>query len=224
MIILKNIFKIYKLDGVEITALNNISLNLEPAEFTSIMGASGSGKSTLLNIISCLDVPTNGSYKFLGQEVGNLNETELAKMRNKSFGFIFQSYNLLARTTALKNVEVPMIYAGIKKKERLERAKEALKSVGLIDRMNHKPSQLSGGQQQRIAIARALVNRPKILLADEPTGNLDSKSGREIMELLTRLNSQGNTIIMVTHDVNVARFGKRIIELKDGEIIRDGYI
>lgn len=224
MIELNNIWKIYELDGVEVIALKNVSIEIKENEFVSIMGPSGSGKSTLLHIISCLDIPTKGSYKLLEKEVSNLNEVELAKIRNKSLGFIFQTYNLLPRTTALKNVEVPMIYAGIKRKERQEIAKKSLELVGLLDRANHTSSQLSGGQQQRVAIARALVNNPKILLADEPTGNLDSKSGKEIMESISNLNKKGITIVMVTHDKNIASYAKRIIELKDGEIIEDGYI
>lgn len=224
MVEIKNIFKIYELDGVEVIALKDVSVEIKTGEFVSIMGPSGSGKSTLLHILGCLDVPTKGSYKLSGEEVSSLNEIQLAKIRNKNIGFIFQIYNLLPRTSAVKNVEVPMIYSAIKRKERFLRAKESLKSVGLLDRMNHKPSQLSGGQQQRVAIARALVNNPKILLADEPTGNLDSKSGKEIMELLSQLNKENITIIMVTHDVNVASYSKRIIELKDGEVIKDGYI
>lgn len=224
MVEIKNIFKIYELDGVEVIALKDVSVEIKTGEFVSIMGPSGSGKSTLLHILGCLDVPTKGSYKLSGEEVSSLNEMQLAKIRNKSIGFIFQTYNLLPRTSAVKNVEVPMIYSAIKRKERFLRAKESLKSVGLLDRMNHKPSQLSGGQQQRVAIARALVNNPKILLADEPTGNLDSKSGKEIMELLSQLNKENITIIMVTHDVNVASYSKRIIELKDGEVMKDGHI
>lgn len=224
MVELKNIYKIYQLEGVEVVALKNVSIEIKEREFVAIMGPSGSGKSSLLYIIGCLDVPTKGSYRLFGEEVSRLKETELAKIRNKSIGFIFQTYNLLPRTSALKNVEIPMIYAGIKRKERQERAKESLKLVGLLERMNHRPSQLSGGQQQKVAIARALVNNPKILLADEPTGNLDSKSGKEIMEILTKLNRNGITIILVTHDKEVASYSRRIIELRDGEVIRDGYI
>lgn len=224
MVELKNIYKIYQLEGVEVVALKNVSIEIKEREFVAIMGPSGSGKSSLLYIIGCLDVPTKGSYRLFGEEVSRLKETELAKIRNKSIGFIFQTYNLLPRTSALKNVEIPMIYAGIKRKERQERAKESLKLVGLLERMNHRPSQLSGGQQQKVAIARALVNNPKILLADEPTGNLDSKSGKEIMEILTELNRNGITIILVTHDKEVASYSRRIIELRDGEVIRDGYI
>lgn len=221
MIELKNIFKIYELDGVRVSALKNVTIEIKKDEFVSIMGPSGSGKSTMLHIIGCLDTLTKGSYKLLGKEVSNLSEVELARIRNKSLGFIFQTYNLLPRTTASKNVEVPMIYAGVKRKERQEIAKNALKSVGLLDRMNHTSSQLSGGEQQRVAIARALVNNPKILLADEPTGNLDSKTGVEIMESISNLNKQGITIVMVTHDKNIASYAQRIIELKDGEIVRD---
>lgn len=224
MIELKNTWKIYELDGVEVTALKNISIEIKENEFVSIMGPSGSGKSTMLHIIGCLDTPTKGSYKLLGEEVSNLNEVELAKIRNKSLGFVFQTYNLLPRTSALKNVEVPLIYAGIKRRERQEIAKNALRSVGLLDRANHTSSQLSGGEQQRVATARALVNNPKILLADEPTGNLDSKTGIEIMESISNLNKQGITIVMVTHDKNIASYAQRIIELKDGEIIKDGHI
>ena len=224
MIELKNTWKIYELDGVEVTALKNVTLEIKKDEFVSIMGPSGSGKSTMLHIIGCLDTPTKGSYKLLGEEVSNLNEVELAKIRNKSLGFVFQTYNLLPRTSALKNVEVPMIYAGIKRRERQEIAKNALRSVGLLDRANHTSSQLSGGEQQRVATARALVNNPKILLADEPTGNLDSKTGAEIMESISNLNKQGITIVMVTHDKNIASYAQRIIELKDGEVIKDGHI
>lgn len=221
MIELRNIFKIYELDGVRVSALKNVTIEIKKDEFVSIMGPSGSGKSTMLHIIGCLDTLTKGSYKLLGKEVSNLSEVELARIRNKSLGFIFQTYNLLPRTTASKNVEVPMIYAGVKRKERQETAKNALKSVGLLDRANHTSSQLSGGEQQRVAIARALVNNPKILLADEPTGNLDSKTGVEIMESISNLNKQGITIVMVTHDKNIASYAQRIIELKDGEIVRD---
>lgn len=224
MIELKNIFKIYELEGIKVSALKNVTMEIKKDEFVSIMGPSGSGKSTMLHIIGCLDTLTKGSYKLLGKEVSNLSEVELARIRNKSLGFIFQTYNLLPRTTASKNVEVPMIYAGIKRRERQEIAKNALKLVGLLDRMNHTSSQLSGGEQQRVAIARALVNNPKILLADEPTGNLDSKTGVEIMESISNLNKQGITIVMVTHDKNIASYAQRVIELKDGEIIKDGYI
>lgn len=225
MIELKNISKIYKLgDEIEVPALKNVSLKIKEGEFVSIMGPSGSGKSTLLHILGCLDTPTSGSYILLGNEVSNLDEVSLAKIRNKTFGFVFQTYNLLSRITALKNVEIPLIYAGVKKNERIKRAQESLKSVGLGDRMYHRPTQLSGGQQQKVAIARALVNNPKVLLADEPTGNLDSKSGEEIMHILSELNKLGVTIIMVTHNREIASYGKRIIEIKDGEIIKDGFI
>jgi len=206
------------MNGVIVTALKEVSLEIEKGEFVSIMGPSGSGKSTLMHIIGCLDTPTFGKVIINNLDISKLKETDLAKIRNKEVGFIFQSYNLLPRTAALINVELPLIYSGIPNKIRHKMAYEALVKVGLEDRINHLPSQLSGGQQQRVAIARALVTSPSIILADEPTGNLDSKSGREIMEIFKKLNNSGHTIVLVTHDQEVANWAKRIIKLKDGVI------
>lgn len=220
-IVIDNLRKTYRLDGVEVEALRGVSLGIGPGEFISIMGPSGSGKSTLMHILGCLDRPTSGSVAIEGRETRNLSKNQLAKLRSEKIGFVFQSFNLLTRSNALKNVELPMIYAGIGLRERLKRAKEALISVGLEDRMHHRPSQLSGGQQQRVAIARALVNNPGIILADEPTGNLDSKSGAEIMDILDKLNKQGKTIILVTHEEYIAEHANRIVRLLDGKITAD---
>lgn len=205
----------------EFYALKNISLKINKGEFVAIIGPSGSGKSTLMHVIGLLDKPTSGEVYLEGEEVHNLSEIKQAELRNKHIGFIFQVFNLLPRTSALENVEMPLIYSGISKKEREERAIEALGVVGLKEKLQNKPSQLSGGQQQRVAIARALINNPSLILADEPTGNLDSKSGEEILSLLNKLNSQGNTIVVVTHDLDIARRAKRIITIKDGRIISD---
>ena len=217
---LKNVSKIYQMDSIQVKALDNISLEIKKGEFVSIMGSSGSGKSTLMHIMGCLDIPTAGKVIFEGEDVSRLNETELAKIRNQKIGFIFQSFNLLSRTSALANVELPLIYTHLdnQKKEK-KKAAEILKMVGLEKRKNHFPSQLSGGEQQRVAIARALVNNPLIILADEPTGNLDSKTGKEIMEIFQELNKKGNTIIIVTHEAQIARCAQRIIKLKDGKIV-----
>ncbi len=220
MIELRNITKIYRMGKVEFTALNNISFQVEDGEFIAIMGPSGSGKSTLLNILGCLDVPTKGEYLIDGVKVSEFNDSQLASIRNRKIGFVFQNYNLLPRLTALSNVLLPLIYSGNHKK-RKEAALNALRAVNLSHRANHRPSELSGGEQQRVAIARALSNEPSIILADEPTGNLDSKSGKEIMTILTELNKKGITVIMVTHDNTVAAYARRIIRLKDGEIIED---
>jgi len=221
LIITKDIWKIYKLGKEEVQALRGISLQIRKNEFVAIMGPSGSGKSTLLNILGCLDTPTSGQYFLNGKEVSQLTDEELALIRNKEIGFVFQVFNLLPNVDAYHNVELPLIYNGTPKKERRERVISALQMVELAHRMKHKPSELSGGERQRVAIARALVNNPSIILADEPTGNLDSRAGAEILNLFEKLHSLGNTIIIVTHDPNIAERAKRIIYLKDGEIERE---
>ncbi len=221
MIELTDITKTYRMGDLDITVLAGVSLNVKQGEIIAIMGPSGSGKSTLMNVIGCLDRPTSGTYHFENREISTMNDDELASVRNVKIGFVFQTFNLLPRYTALKNVEVPLIYSGVPSRMRRERAVPLLEKVGLKDRMEHKPTELSGGQQQRVAIARALVNNPPLLLADEPTGNLDSRSGEDILNILTGLNQQGVTIIIVTHDQSVAAKCKRIIGLKDGQIIRD---
>ncbi len=210
--------RVYQLGPQEIYALRGVNLIINPNEYVAIMGPSGSGKSTLMNMIGCLDTPTSGRYLLDGVPVETLNDDELAAIRNKKIGFVFQTFNLLARTTALQNVELPLIYAKIPRAERRTLAEEALTAVGLSDRMSHQPNELSGGQRQRVAIARALVNRPSLLLADEPTGNLDSQTGREILDLFHDLHSRGNSIILVTHEDDVAREAKRIIHIRDGRI------
>lgn len=218
VILVKELRKIYKIGEIEVHALDGVSFNIERGEVVSIMGPSGSGKSTLMNLLGCLDHPTDGSYNLDGEEVSELDDDQLAGIRNRKVGFVFQSFNLLPRQTALANVELPMRYAG-DVPDRRKRATEALESVGLTDRVNHRPTELSGGQQQRVAIARALVNNPSILMADEPTGNLDSKSGKEIMELLLNLNrDKGTTLIIVTHDPKIAEQTQRVIRLRDGKI------
>jgi putative ABC transport system ATP-binding protein len=208
-------------DEIEIRALRGVSFTIERGEFVAIMGASGSGKSTLMNLIGCLDTPTKGKYWLNGHLVSELNDDELARIRNREIGFVFQTFNLLARATALHNVELPLIYNGTPAEERIERAKAALRSVNLEERMNHKPNELSGGQRQRVAIARALVNRPSIILADEPTGNLDSKTGDEIMALFDDLHHKGNTIILVTHEPDIAEYAHRVVYIRDGVIASD---
>ena len=218
---IENLTKVYDTGKIQVKALANVNLNVAKNEYVAIMGASGSGKSTLMNIIGCLDRITSGSYILDGEDVSKLNDHQLAEIRNKKIGFVFQSFNLLPRLTALKNVELPMIYAGISSSKRIEMAKTALDKVGLKDRMNHKPNELSGGQNQRVAIARALVNNPAIILADEPTGNLDSKSSIEIMDIFKNLNDEGVTIVMVTHEPELAALTKRNVVFKDGEIIKD---
>lgn len=221
MIDMKGLYKVYDLGEAEVFALNNVDVKIEKNEYVAIMGPSGSGKSTLMNIIGCLDVPTNGEYILNNKKVNELVDDELAEIRNKEIGFVFQTFNLLPRATALHNVELPLIYNGTPRQKRKEIAKETLEKVGLGDRMHHKPNELSGGQRQRVAVARALVNNPSILLADEPTGNLDSKTGREIMQLFDDLHKAGNTIILVTHEEEVAQHSHRIIRLLDGAIVSD---
>lgn len=219
MIKIENVTKIYRLGKVEVPALQGINLDIEQGEIVSIIGASGSGKSTLMNIIGCLDKPTSGTYVFDGADVSRLNDNRLAEMRNKKFGFVFQDFNLLSRTTALGNVELPLVYSGGLQKRK--RAMEALERVGLGGRASHKPTELSGGEQQRVAIARALVNNPALILADEPTGNLDSASTAEIISIFRQLNGEGITVILVTHEIDIAAQTKRTIRLLDGQITSD---
>lgn len=217
----KDIVKLYIMGIEELYALKGVSMNINRNEYVAIMGPSGSGKSTMMNIIGCLDTPTSGLYELNGQNVSEMDDNELARVRNKEIGFVFQTFNLLPRSNALHNVELPLIYSGMSKSQRLEQAEEALVNVGLGDRMGHKPNEMSGGQRQRVAIARALVNKPSIILADEPTGNLDSKTGDEIMQLLDELHSKGNTIIVVTHEDFIADHSYRTIRLRDGMIESD---
>ncbi|MFZ0332826.1 MAG: ABC transporter ATP-binding protein [Candidatus Acidiferrales bacterium] len=217
----EDLWKTYEMGSEQVHALRGVSLEIRKGEYTAIMGPSGSGKSTLMNLIGCLDSPTKGSYWLAGRLVSDLDDDELAYIRNKEIGFVFQTFNLLPRATALHNVELPMIYNGTPSEERQERARKALQQVELGERMMHRPNELSGGQRQRVAVARALVNNPSILLADEPTGNLDSQTGEEIMSLFVRLHQQGNTIILVTHEPDIAQRAHRIIRLRDGKIERD---
>jgi putative ABC transport system ATP-binding protein len=225
LITLDHVHKVYQMGDVEIHALRGVSLHIDRGEFIAIMGASGSGKSTMMNIIGCLDRPTRGQYFLEGQDVSQLSRDELADIRNRKIGFVFQGFNLLPRTSALENVELPMLYLGIKTAERLQRAKEALDLVGLGSRINNMPNQLSGGQQQRVAIARALVNDPSIILADEPTGNLDSRTSVEVMDVFQRLNAdRGITIALVTHEPDIAQYARRIIVFKDGRIKNDSMV
>ena len=213
--------KVYEMGSEQVHALRSVNVEIRKGEYVAIMGPSGSGKSTLMNLIGCLDSPTSGRYWLAGRLVSDLDDDELAYIRNKEIGFVFQTFNLLPRATALHNVELPLIYNGTPAVERLERAKQALEKVDLTERMNHKPNELSGGQRQRVAIARALVNSPSIVLADEPTGNLDSKTGDEIMSLFETLHSQGNTIIVVTHENDIAQHARRIIHIRDGKVFSD---
>jgi putative ABC transport system ATP-binding protein len=216
---LRDIVKIYQMGGEDVVALKDINLDLRQGEYAAIMGPSGSGKSTLMNIIGCLDVPTSGSYHLNGQEVAAATEDELAAIRNREIGFVFQTFNLLPRATAAKNVELPLIYAGIPPEERRQRAAEVLEAVGLAKRGHHKPNEMSGGERQRVAIARALVNRPSVVLADEPTGNLDTKIGEEILAVFQHINDEGKTVIVVTHDPDVGAKAQRTIVLRDGQIV-----
>ncbi|MCG1011858.1 ABC transporter ATP-binding protein [Tepidanaerobacter sp. GT38] len=216
MILVENMTKIYRNGENEVAALKDVNLHIRAGEFVAIMGPSGSGKSTLMNILGCLDKPTSGEYYLDGKPISQLDSRQLAYIRNKKIGFVFQNFNLLPRMSSLRNVEIPMIYAGIPPRERRIKAMEALKSVGLEDRWHHKPNELSGGQRQRVAIARALINSPKIILADEPTGNLDSKSGAEIMGIFTELHRNGATIVLVTHEDEIARYAQRIVFFRDG--------
>jgi putative ABC transport system ATP-binding protein len=216
-----DLWKTYDMGHEKVHALRGVSIQIERGEYVAIMGPSGSGKSTLMNLIGCLDTPTNGSYMLNSKQVSKMTDDELARIRNEEIGFVFQTFNLLPRATALHNVELPLVYAGVTGKERLERAKTALGKVELTDRMTHRPNELSGGQRQRVAIARALVNNPSILLADEPTGNLDSKTGVEILALFERLHEAGNTIILVTHEPDVAMHAHRQISIRDGQVEKD---
>ena len=216
-----DLWKTYVMGTEEIHALRGVSIQIERGEYVAIMGPSGSGKSTLMNLIGCLDTPSKGSYLLNGKQVSQMNDNELARIRNEEIGFVFQTFNLLPRATALHNVELPLVYAGVPSKDREARAKTALEKVELTQRMTHRPNELSGGQRQRVAIARALVNNPSILLADEPTGNLDSKTGAEIMALFERLHKAGNTIVLVTHEADVAAFAYRAIHIRDGQVEND---
>ena len=221
MIKIDNLTKMYSTGNIEFLALKNVSLEIEKGEFAAIMGPSGSGKSTLMNMLGCLDTPTSGEYILDGINVSTLKDDELSDIRNQKVGFIFQGFNLLSKLDALENVELPLIYRRTPTKERLEKSIESLKIVGLEDRIHHTPSQLSGGQQQRVAIARAIAGAPPMLLADEPTGALDSKSGKEVLDILMELNNRGSTIVLITHDINVASKAKRIIQIMDGQIFKD---
>lgn len=221
MIKIKDMYKIYKIGEIEVRALNGVSLDVKPREFVSIIGPSGSGKSTLMNMIGCLDVATEGEYILDGRPVRDLSENELAAIRNEKIGFIFQGFNLLNKLTALENVELPLIYRGVDSARRRELAEAALARVGLEERMHHKPKELSGGQQQRVAIARALSSKPPLILADEPTGNLDSKSGVEVMKMLKEIHFEGNTIVLITHDSDIARQAERVVRIADGQITSD---
>ena len=218
LIDLKNIFKTYQMGTTQINALNGLNCEIGKGEYVALMGPSGSGKSTLMNVIGCLDSPTSGAYLLNGNDVSKMSDDDLAKVRNVEIGFVFQSFNLLPRTSALENVALPLVYAGIGKKERLERAQIVLEKVGLGDRGDHKPNELSGGQRQRVAIARALINNPSIVLADEPTGNLDSTSSLEIMSLFEEIHAEGNTVVMVTHEEDIAEYAKRTIRMIDGKL------
>ena len=221
LIALADVFKIYDMGAEKVHALNGVDLDIERGEYVAIMGSSGSGKSTLMNLVGCLDTPSSGTYRLNGQAVEAMDDSELAGIRNKEIGFVFQTFNLLARTTALQNVELPLVYGGTGRAERHQRAAEALARVGLADRAKHMPNELSGGQRQRVAIARALVNEPSLLLADEPTGNLDSATSVEIMALFAELHRAGNTVVLVTHEAEIAEHARRKVQLKDGKVVAD---
>jgi putative ABC transport system ATP-binding protein len=218
LIDLKDIYKIYQMGSAQINAIDGLDCQIEKGEYVALMGPSGSGKSTLMNIIGCLDTPSEGVYSLNGTNVSDMSDDDLASIRNVEIGFVFQSFNLLPRTSAIENVSLPLVYAGISKNERIERAQKALEKVGLGDRADHKPNELSGGQRQRVAIARALINNPSIVLADEPTGNLDSKSSLEIMNLFSQIHQDGNTVVMVTHEEDIAKYTKRTIRMIDGKL------
>lgn len=220
-IALNNITKTYVMGDAEVRALDGVSLSIETGEFAAIIGPSGSGKSTLMNILGCLDRPTGGSYQLGGQEVEGLSDDQLAKVRNKMIGFVFQNFNLLPRMSAQQNVALPLIYAGVERKARLDKAARVLAEVGLGERIKHRPNEMSGGQRQRVAIARALINDPEILIADEPTGNLDTKSSLEIMDIFCKLNDVGRTVILVTHEPDIAAYARRVIQVRDGKVIAD---
>ncbi len=221
LISLKNLVKNYRIGTIDVLALQSVNLEINKNEYVAIMGPSGSGKSTLMNIIGCLDTPTSGSYVLNGKDVSTMDDDSLAEIRNKEIGFVFQTFNLLPRYSALDNVTLPLIYAGVSKADRVERAERALAHVGLTDRSHHKPNELSGGQRQRVAVARALVGNPSLILADEPTGNLDSKTSIEVMALLREIHSKGNTIVLVTHEEDIARYAHRIVRLRDGKVESD---
>lgn len=216
-----DVWKTYQVGEQQVHALRGLSLDIEKGEYTALMGPSGSGKSTLMNMLGCLDTPTSGQYHLAGEDVGQLDDDALADIRNRRIGFVFQTFNLMPRYTALENVALPMVYAGVSKAERVQRATEVLKQVGLADRMDHRPNELSGGQRQRVAVARALVNRPDLLLADEPTGNLDTKTSIEIMALFEEIHAAGNTVIIVTHEEDIAAHTKRVVRLRDGVVAKD---
>ncbi len=222
LIDLRDIYKIYQMGDMEVRASDGISLKIWKGEFVSIVGKSGSGKSTMMNIIGCLDVPTSGEYILDGEDVSEMEDDELAEIRNKTIGFVFQQYNLLPRQTLLENVELPLIYAGVGRKERQERAMASLEKVGLQDKWKYLPQQLSGGQQQRVSIARALVGNPSLILADEPTGALDSRTSRDVLDFLKQLNEEGNTVVIITHDTSIAMEAKRVVRIRDGKITFDG--